>query len=323
MKSAPHMGTRYDDDRSTRASGAGDGEDGYGLAHAVLVYLIALLLTLPLFIIVYPFVPEITLPVGQGLRLDHLLTFTFILVGFVVLVRRFQLAIYVVLIVLMTAITFTGLFGNYGFGDLYRDYAALLHGLRNTTVNVPMAARHLEPFQDGAELRSAIDHLDPHVRDYAVRAATAHFKDAPIGGDEFTMVQCFSIFKEINAHWRYVSDPQGGEYFARASESVGLLAGDCDDHAILMAACIKAIGGEARLVRTSGHIYPEFKVGGNKDLERAAYLIRKELFMREVGEAPLYYHTDADGGIWLNMDYTRSHPGGEVLDESIVGILDV
>src|SRR6188472_3594881 len=46
-----------------------EGDDGYGIAHAVLVYLVALLLTLPLFIIVYPFVPEMVLPVGEGVRL--------------------------------------------------------------------------------------------------------------------------------------------------------------------------------------------------------------------------------------------------------------
>lgn len=297
--------------------------DGYGLAHAVLVYLVALLLALPLFIIVYPFVPEMTLPLGDGMRVDHLLTFAVILICFIVVVRRFQLAVYVVLIALMGSITITGLFGSYGFGDLYSDYAALLDGLRDTTVKVPMAARQLQPFQDAGVLRAAADHLDPKVRDFAVRAATAHFREVPTNGDEFTMVQCFSVFKEINSKWRYVSDPRGGEYFARATESAALLAGDCDDHAILMAACIEAIGGQARLVRTVGHIYPELKIGSVKDLERAAYLIRKELFASEVGEAPIYYHTDADGGTWINLDYTRSYPGGEVLDEHIIGILEM
>lgn len=299
------------------------GADGYGLAHAVVMYLVALLLTLPLFIIIYPFVPEMNIPVGRGVRLDHLLTFTVLLVCFIVLVRRFQVAVYAALIAMMAVITLTGLFGSYGFGDLYRDYAALLHGLRETTVHVPMAARRSRPFEEAGRLRAAADPLDPAVRDFAVRAATAHFNDVRVDGDEFTLVQCFSIFKEINSRWRYVADPQGAEYFARASESASLLAGDCDDHAILMAACIRAVGGEPRLVRTSGHIYPELKVGGAKDLERAAYLIRKVLFVREVGDDPLYYHTDADGGVWINMDYTRAHPGGAVLDERIMGILDM
>lgn len=296
---------------------------GYGVAHAIIIYLVALLLSIPLFIILYPYVPAITLPIGTGYRVDHLLTFMVVLIAFIVLVRRFQMVVYVALIVGLGAITITGLTGGYGFRDLYGDYAVFLHSLRATTVHVPLAAREFDPFADADMLRSAIDHQEPAVRSFAVHAATAHFSDAGTDQDEFTLVQCFSVFKTINNQWRYVSDVKGGEYFAKASESVDLLAGDCDDHAVLMAACIKAVGGEVRLVRTTGHIYPELKVGDAKELERAAYLIRRVLFQREVGDAPLYHHTDTDGTRWINMDYTRNFPGGELMEEDIVGILGV
>jgi hypothetical protein len=289
----------------------------------VIIYLVALLLSVPLFIIVYPFVPELELPLWGGVRLDHVLTFSIILVAFAVLVRRFQLAIYSVLILGLLGITITSLLGIYGFGDLYAGYSELLNDLRRTTEHVPLAARQAKPFQDADAIRMAIRHDEPEVRKAAVRMATTHFTDVKVEGDEHTMVQAFSIFKEINSRWRYVSDVKGGEYFAPASESLELMAGDCDDHAILMAAAIKAIGGEVRLVRTAGHIYPEFKVGDDRQLERAAYLIRKVLFPKEVGDAPLYHHTDADGQHWINMDYTRRHPGGELMDERIVGVLEV
>jgi transglutaminase-like putative cysteine protease len=156
-----------------------------------------------------------------------------------------------------------------------------------------------------------------------VRSATTYFTDVPVEGDGYTLIQAFSIFKVINGTWIYVSDPKGGEYFAKASESVDLLAGDCDDHAILMAACIKAIGGDVRLVRTTGHIYPEMKVGDAKAMERAATLIRKELFPDQAGHAALFYHTDAKGERWINLDYTRNYPGGEVMNETIKGILPI
>jgi transglutaminase-like putative cysteine protease len=127
----------------------------------------------------------------------------------------------------------------------------------------------------------------------------------------------------INSSWRYVSDVKGGEYFASASESAQLLAGDCDDHAILMAACIKAIGGEVRLVRTTGHIYPELKVGDGVAMDQATRLIRKVLFPASARHATLFYHTDVRGDRWINLDYTRSYPGGEVMDEAIRGIVEV
>ena len=296
---------------------------GNGLAHAVIVYLVALLLSLPLFIVLYPYVPELVLPVGDGMRVDHVITFVFILIAFIVLVRRFQLAVYVLLIVGMLSITVTSLSGVYTLGDMYNGYAEFLTSLRETSAQVPLAAQRLRPFHDAEKLKALVLDGDPVVRKNAVLMGTKHFADVPVGSDEFTLVQSFSIFKEINSHWRYVSDVKGGEYFASPEESLELMAGDCDDHALLMAACIKAIGGEVRPVRTEGHVYPELRIGDGEKLERAAYLIRKLLFVNEVGDAPLYHHTDADGQHWINLDYTRPYPGGELMSERIVGILDV
>jgi len=306
------------EDQKEQIVGTGD-----RLAHVVIVYLVALLLTMPLFIILYPFIPEMTLPVGEGMRIDHIATFALIMVAFIVLVRKFQVVIYAALITGLVGITLTGLVGGYGFGDMYRDYAALLGNLRETSVNAPLAASKLAPFHDAEKLQALMADPDGKVRRAAVRMATANFTEVRVGSGEFTMVQAFSIFKEINTRWKYVSDVKGGEYFATPAESLDLMAGDCDDHALLMAACIKAIGGEVRLVRTEGHVYPELLIGDEVQLDRAGYLIRKDLFTKEVGEAPLYHHTDPDGRHWINLDYTRNYPGGELMNERIVGILTI
>lgn len=313
------MSTQVEDDAMEQ-----DRRDrGYGPGHLLVLYTVALLLALPMFIILYPFVPSITLPIGGGIRVDHVLTFGVLLTAFLVLVKRFQLMVYAVLVVGLLALTITGMSGVYGFGDLYDDYAVFLHSLRKHTVQLPSASSGEVPFAEADRIRAAVDDHEPDVRNFAVMAATANFGEVEVAEDEGTFVQCLSVFKAINGQWRYVSDVKGGEYFAKASESVGLMAGDCDDHAVLMAACIKAVGGEVRLVRTRGHIYPEMKIGDGKRMERAAYLIRRVLFPREVGDAPLYHHTDTDGTRWINLDYTRSYPGGDLLEEEILGIVIV
>ncbi|MBL7945061.1 MAG: hypothetical protein JNN32_03285 [Flavobacteriales bacterium] len=296
---------------------------GDRMAHMVIVYLVAVLLTVPLYIILYPFVPELVLPIGEGIRVEHFITFACVLIAFIVLVRRFQVVVYVALMTGLVAITLTSLMGRYGFGDLYRDYAELLNSLRDTAPTAPLAARKLAPFHDADKLKGLLQDPDGKVRRAAVRMATANFTNVKVAADEFTLVQSFSVFKEINSKWRYVSDVKGGEYFATPMESLELMAGDCDDHALLMAACIAAIGGEVRLVRTEGHVYPELLIGTEAQMERAGYLIRKELFAKEVGDAPLYHHTDADGRHWINLDYTRNYPGGELMNERIIGILGV
>lgn len=296
---------------------------GGRFAHVLVLYIAALLLSLPLFIILDRFVPEIIIPVGGGARVDQLLVFVLVFIAFVVLVRRFQRVVYIVLIMGMLALTITSITGQYTFGRLYADYVDMLRALEETTGQVPLAAHRTRPFHHAEKLRDLILEPAPEVRSAAVRMATTHFTSVKVRDDEFTLVQSFSIFKEINNNWKYVSDPKGREYFATPLESLGLMAGDCDDHAVLMAACIKAIGGQVRLVRTEGHVYPELRVGDDARMERAAHLIRKVLFPAEVGDAPLYHHTDSNGVHWINMDYTRNYPGGELMNEAIIGILEL
>ena len=298
-------------------------DKGQGFAHGVIIYLVALILTLPLFIVVYPHLPRWVLPVGHGWRLDHIIALIAILIAFIILIRRFQLAVYTLLVIGLGSLTVTSLTGRYGFRDLYRDYAQFLGSLRQNTEPLPMMLQGEGPFPGAEEVQAHIDYRSPAVRAFAVRAATSWFTEVETRPNEATLVQCFSVFKVVNSSWKYVSDVKDGEYFATASESAALLAGDCDDHAILMAACIKAIGGEVRLVRTTGHIYPELKVGDARAMERAASLIRGSLFPGTARHATLFYHTDANGDRWINLDYTRAYPGGEVMDERIKGILTV
>ncbi|MCU0320220.1 MAG: transglutaminase family protein [Flavobacteriales bacterium] len=291
------------------------------LAHAVVVYVVALLLSLPLFIIIDAFVPEWIVPVGGGIRIDQPLVFLAVLMAFAILVGRLRAWLYPALLLALLVLSITTVTGIYPFGRAYEAYADLLRRLQETAAGIPMAADRARPFHDADRLRALIDPADPVLRAAAVRMATTHFPAVKVRDNEHTLVQAFSIFRSINGTWRYVSDVKGGEYFATPQESLELMAGDCDDHALLMAACIKAIGGEVRLVRTTGHVYPELKIGDDAAMERAAMLIRKQLFTKEVGEAPLYHHTDSDGQHWINLDYTRAYPGGELMNEKIIGIL--
>lgn len=140
-------------------------------------------------------------------------------------------------------------------------------------------------------------------------------------GDLRVMIQCFAVFKEIRNNWNYVNDPNGSEYIAPASESLQHFSGDCDDHAILMAACIKAIGGTPRIIHTGGHLYPEMLIGSQRELETATYYIKEVLFAKESHNQQIHYHIDERGQIWLNLDYTATYPGGKFMSEEILGAL--
>ena len=303
---------------------AGHGRAGspVSLLQRAVNFLVALVVALPVSLAIWPYVPDLGLPTVGGVELERLLGFLLVLTVILLLMRRWLVPFYGAVVLGLAVVTVLAFMGSFGIKDIFTEYGKMLGSLRDNTEALPKV-KELHPFKRAEEVRAAIDYTNPVVRSFAVRAATTWFKDEAELDPDFTLVQSFSIFKVINTGWVYVSDPMDDEYFAKASESVGLLAGDCDDHAVLMAASITAIGGKVRLVRTTEHIYPELNVGDAEGMKHAAFLIRRVLFPEEARHAALYYHTDAEGNHWINLDYTRHYPGGEVMDEKIIGILHV
>jgi hypothetical protein len=174
-------------------------------------------------------------------------------------------------------------------------------------------------FYRDRELVDAIDFKNPVVRNFAVEAANEFFKKEQKKHMDYerVLIQSLAVFKKINKGWNYVSDPDDDEYFAKASESVRLMAGDCDDYSVLMAAAIKSIGGKVRLTFIKGHIYPELLIGSEDDLQKIMPIITEKLFKEEI-DKPLNYYKDAKGNVWINLDYTADYPGGSYMGDDVV-----
>ena len=294
----------------------------------ILLYLVAVIVALPLFFLMSPHLPTINLPLGAGIHLEHLL-FSILVVGLsIYVVIRLKHLVLILLLVGVVGIIVSSARGSYSFQDAFQDYVVSLYNLQNNPVAVPLMAEDYEPFQDANKVAEAINYHGVDVRKFAVKIGTKHFSEF-VNKENRSLVQSLSVFKEINSNWVYVSDPAGEEYFASAGETIsqeqvdGKFNGDCDDHAILMAACLKFVGSEVRLVRTTHHIYPELKIGTKDQLDKATFLIRHKLFVKESRGKSIYYHVDGSGVIWLNFDYTGRAPGGKFLQEDIVGILEI
>jgi len=281
----------------------------------VLVGALSFLLAFPLFILVYYRLPDLEWPYHT----DKILIFFVIATLLLLLVRSFKFIIITAVVATIGWLWYGTVTGRYGFNELYKDGRAMLYGLKNDKKDgfVFTGSRALGTDR---EIVSAIDYKNPIVRDFAVSATNENFVKQQEGNKMRyrTLIQCFAVFKKINENWNYVSDPQDEEYIAKASESVKLLAGDCDDHSILMAAAIKAIGGTPRLVYTNGHIYPELLIGGKKDLEHMGKLIHEKLFSEESRGRTIHYHKDEEGKIWINLDYTAGYPGGKFMGNDVI-----
>lgn len=285
----------------------------------ILVFVSRILVIIPLFILAHKVIPKMNVPY----QLDRLAVAIIIIlvVGFVFKTfRKFVVYAALGLLIWLVYGTYTE---KYGFEDVYYDYKYMLYSLSDDTVSEGIILPTLLAPENDKKITKAIDFDNPKVRSFAFGAIKKNYIKNEENEKYRSVVQSLAIFKEIKNNWQYVSDPKSREYFAKASESAEYLAGDCDDYSILTAASIKSIGGTIRLVTTTQHIYPELLVGDKTDWEAISYLIRNELFKKEVGNNKLYYHTDDKGQVWLNLDYTARYPGGKFMSEEVYNILYV
>ena len=164
------------------------------------------------------------------------------------------------------------------------------------------------------EYNYAMEPTNSAVRTFALNA----IKNS--NGGNYNIGQICDIYDKLYKSWTYVNDPAGKEYVAKASESVRLLKGDCEDYAILMASCIIAIGGSSRIIvahdsNNDGHAYAEVYMSDNEsDIDS---LIKS--ISRRYGGKTIHYHTYKYEGkteYWLNLDWTASHPGGKFFEHT-------
>lgn len=283
----------------------------------IIIFILNILITIPVFIIAH----QNLITLDWAHHIDRILLFIIILIAIQLVLRALRRVTLISIILYFILLGFGTLSGKYGFRSVFEDYRSMIYTMNEDPYPQDIIISKLLPFPNKSKILDAVEYQNPKIRNFALMSINKHFKNTKGYYDHWTIIQSFAIFKEINSHWNYVSDPKGHDYIAKATESLKYLSGDCDDHSIFMAACIKSIGGTTRLIHTKGHIYPELLIGTKKELEQINYLIKKVLFPKESKNKPINYHIDERGNIWLNLDYTAKYPGGPFMNEEILGAL--
>lgn len=283
----------------------------------IIIFILNILITIPIFIIAH----QNLVVLDWANHFDRILLFVVILVVIQLLLRALRRVTLISVILYFILLLFGTLSGKYGFKSVFEDYRSMVYTMSEDPYPQDIIISKLLPFPNKSKILDAIEYQNPRIRNFAIMATSKHFRDVKGYNDIHTIIQSFAVFKEINSRWNYVSDPKGRDYIAKATESLQYLSGDCDDHSVFMAACIKSIGGTTRLIHTKGHIYPELYIGTQKDLEQINYAIKKVLFPLESKNQTLNYHIDERGDVWLNLDYTAKYPGGPFMNEEILGAL--
>ncbi|WP_395053849.1 transglutaminase [Flavobacterium sp.] len=283
----------------------------------IIIFIINVLITIPLFLILH----QNLINLNWVWHLDRIIIIITLLASIQFLLAAMRRITLILVFCYLLILVFGSLFGTYNFAYVFQSYQSMLYSMTDNPYPQDIIIDKLLPFPNKNKVLNAIEFDNPRVRNFTIMAANKNFKDIK-GYEQYrTIIQCFAVFKEINSNWNYIHDPKGQDYIAKASESLRYLSGDCDDHSILMAACVRSIGGTPRLIHTDGHIYPEILIGKKSDLEIINYLIKKSLFATESKGKPINYHIDERGQVWLNLDYTAKFPGGPFMSEEILGAL--
>jgi hypothetical protein len=284
---------------------------------SIIIFALNVLIAVPVFIILHQNLIDPEWP----FHIDRILIFITLVIAIQLVLRLLKTILIICLALYVLALMFGSLFGRYGFNAVYEDYRSMIYTMAEDPNPQDIIISKLLPFPNKGKIIDAVNYDSPRVRNFAVMSATKYFRNIKGYQEQRRLIQCFAVFKEIRNRWLYVNDPSNREYIASASESLQHFSGDCDDHAILMAACIKAIGGTPRIIHTGGHLYPEMLIGTKADLETANYLIKEQLFVEESKNQEVHYHIDERGQVWLNLDYTARYPGGRFMREEILGEL--
>lgn len=162
-------------------------------------------------------------------------------------------------------------------------------------------------------LKESCDYNVPKTKGFANKLAGK----ASLSDGTFNIEQLCEIFDYCYSKWRYVNDPKGSEYLAKASETIASsLTGDCDDFAILIASCMLAIGGDVCIVTTQGptggHAYAEVDISHMK-LEHVKSYIKQKFNSHRISN--IVYRKDGSY-IWLNLDWSGDYPGGPTFKAS-------
>lgn len=294
----------------------------YSTTQKILLNITSVLVLIPLAPYMNRFMP--TLQIGEwNLDLVVSMIITFLITRFILLL--FKPLIIPALVVVLGVLTWNHFTHNYSFSNVFEDYKSTVQ--RNwitreekQTDILSLYPRQMKTGMDKTveEIRSKMDYKDSVVRNFAVKGSLAYFEDyySKFGEN----ARLLSLFKYIRLNFRYVPDAKRDEYFATPRETIlNGLGGDCDDHAILMASCMRAIGGITRIVLVKGHAYPELYCGDKKgfeDMKSAIIQLFNDLPIEKI-----YFH-EYDDNYWINLDYTAMHPGGPYMNDEVKAVVE-
>ncbi len=285
----------------------------------VIKVLIAVVLSMLFTVFSAQFIPSIM--IGK-IQFEYVIALLFYLVLLIFLSLKYE-KIFALTSGILTAIIFVMMVFNIGWDEtsIYKS-SFLIFGKSQSSyqkTDIKAAEHAITPHISlQKRIQQSVNSKDSTVRLFAVEHSLLYFNE--YYGKYRQICRQFSLVKYIKDNFKYVKDPANFDYFASPTESIQVMAGDCDDYSILMASAMGAIGVKMRIIWTEGHVYPEMCCGDKTSFDKyvnAIYLF----FTDEVEGKPINYRLDKDGNYWLNLDLTDYYPGSKYYSDVVLSII--
>jgi transglutaminase-like putative cysteine protease len=143
------------------------------------------------------------------------------------------------------------------------------------------------------------DKVNSRVDEVAVGSVITQIHQAYPG--VYSVLQICEGYEWVRSHVAYASEE--GDYWQSARETMTLMTGDCEDHAILMASIVKGLGGNARVNIINGHAFPTVFVAENESGLAMVEESVNSYYWTENGSLRVNYLVD-DFGYYMVIDTT-------------------
>lgn len=132
--------------------------------------------------------------------------------------------------------------------------------------------------------------------------------------------QLVDLFVWMKSNIKYVSDPSTGNYYALASETLRLGAGNCQNQAILIASMIRSVGGTSKILVAPScqHAFAAVYISNNKSLFDEICKSISQLYYDRYNllfTGSYSYYKDENGGYWLIIDPAGGQYLGDLLQD--------
>jgi hypothetical protein len=138
----------------------------------VVISVLNILLTLPVFIIAHQNFLELDLKIP----IDRILLFIAIFTLFHFLLIAIKKYIIIGVFFYFILLIYGTLFGNYSFYRVYDDYRSMMYTMGENPYPQDIIIDKLLPFPNKFKVLKAIDFTNPKVRNFALTATTQHFQ---------------------------------------------------------------------------------------------------------------------------------------------------